>query len=295
MIEVKARRGLIAALLAAAALAGCNTTPAEDQQAVSNADSKAAFDTHQTTEWKTPFWERWSGDNSGKANSSSASAAPAPQFVQRNEPLSNVGLIVDGAVADSLPQAITDQAGKHGLLVLPQGMLQDALQHNKSCAQPGSDTCLSALSVYPGVRLLATLSPAANGQVAVRIRDTVLGKSYSETVTADAGGARQLLDDMAGQASMASWSTRSFSGGDNDLYISAGRVNGLAVGTELAVREPGKPVRTPSGQVVAWHAGKIVGKAKVSQWVSAILSKVTPESGKAPGPDYRLTLMPDSQ
>lgn len=295
MTEFKIRRGWLIALLATTVLAGCGTTPAEDHQAVNRTDSKAAFDINQPAHWSTPFWEKESSGDQGNQQQSGADNTPAPQFVKRNEPLSNVGLIVKDGVSDSLPQALSDQAGKHGLLVLPQAMLQDALQHDKSCAQPDSEACLSALAVYPGVRLLATLTPAANGKVAVEIRDTVLGKRYSEDVAADAGGARQLLDDMATQASMVAWSARPFPGGDNDLYISAGRVNGLAVGTELAVREPGKPVRTPSGQVVAWHPGKIVGKARVSQWVNALLSKVTPESGQAPGPDSRLTLMPDGQ
>lgn len=278
----KASQALLSVLVLGITLTGCTTTARENKHAVSMVDSKSAFDTDQPN-WKTPFWEKSSGDQSASSR--------APSFVKRDEPLSNVGLLVAPSVADVLPQSIADQAGEHGLLVLPQSMLSDALNHDKGCTQPGSDACLSALAVYPGVRLLAKLSPGDNGRVTVQVWDTRLGKSYTQSVSADGQGARQLLDNMAGQAAAASWSMQPFAGGEGSLYISSGRVNGLAEGAELAVREPGQAVRTPSGQVVAWRSGKIVGKAKVSRWVGATLSIVTAESGTAPGPGYRLTLM----
>lgn len=289
MTVLKARHALFGSLIAAATLlAGCNTTPQDRQQALDIVDSPIALN-QQQVEWKTPFWER----GAQQGNAAPDNTAEPPSFVKRNEPLGNVGLIVDGAVDPALPQALGQQAGAYGLLVLPRPLLADAMQHARGCDQPTSTACLSSLAVYPGVRLLVRLTPAANGQVAVQVQDTRLDKSYRQTVGGSADSARALLNGMASQAAMAPWAAQPFAGGDGSLYISAGRVNGLAEGTELAVREPGQPVRTPTGQVVAWHPGKIVGKARVAQWVSATLSRVVPLSGTAPGPDYRLTLEPN--
>jgi len=304
MISFKARHALLSTLLstliATALLAGCSTTPEDRQQAVASVDSAAAFDVHQTQEgdWKTPFWERFTknGSNNGQHQSQPAQqqqqTTRKPSFVKRDEPLGNLALIVDAAVPDSLPQTISDQAAEHGLLVLPQPLLKEAIKYGKGCQQLSSTTCQTSLAVYPGVRLLAKLTPAANGQVQVQVWDTHLHKSYQQTVSADANGASALLTGLTSQAAMAPWSIQPFPGGDGNLYISAGRVNGLAEGTELAVRTPGQAVRTPSGQVVAWHTGKVIGKAKVSKWVSATMSRITFASGVAPSADYRLTLLP---
>ena len=54
----------------------------------------------------------------------------------------------------------------------------------------------------------------------------------------------------------------------------------------------GRPVRTPTGQVVAWRAGEVVGKAKVAEWVGATLSRIEPVSGTVPSPAHRLSLAP---
>lgn len=292
MISFKARHALLSTLIATALLAGCSTTPEDRQQAMASVDSSAAFDVHQPhkDDWKTPFWERMGSSNSN--GQQQQEAVRKPSFVKRDEPLGNLALVVDDAVPDTLPQTISDQAAQHGLLVLPQTLLDEATKYAKGCDQLSSTACQASLAVYPGVRLLAKLTPAANGQVQVQVWDTRLHKSYQQSVSADANGASAVLAGLTSQAAMAPWSVQPFPGGDGNLYISSGRVNGLAEGTELAVREPGQPVRTPAGQVVAWHPGKIVGKAKVSQWISATLSRITPESGVAPGPNYRLTLLP---
>lgn len=299
MISFKARHALLSTLIVTALLAGCSTTPEDRQQAMASVDSSSAFDVHQPhgSDWKTPFWERGgnNGNSNGQQSQQQQQTIMKPSFVKRDEPLGNLALIVDASVPDILPQTISDQAAEHGLLVLPQPLLKEAIKYGKGCTQVSSATCQASLAMYPGVRLLAELTPAANGQVQVQVWDTHLHKSYQQTVSADTNGASTLLAGLTSQAAMAPWSVQPFPGGDGNLYISSGRVNGLAEGTELAVREPGQPVRTPSGQVVAWHTGKIVGKAKVSKWVSATMSRITLESGVAPGSDYRLTLLPKDQ
>ena len=131
-----------------------------------------------------------------------------------------------------------------------------------------------------------------NDTFAASTRQTFHNAHQRRRVANNDQGAARLLDSLASQAATADWSARPFQGEGNALYIAAGRVNGLAEGTVLEVREPGRPVRTPTGQVVAWRAGEVVGKAKVAEWVGATLSRIEPVSGTVPSPAHRLSLAP---
>ena len=287
MIKFTARTLLLSTAVAAFSLSGCALTDADAKHALEIADNSSNLNTPQP-DWDTPFWERWSQQPESK-NSDENNAV---SFSRRDQPLANVALITDGPVQASMPETLTSQAADHGLLILPKGLVQDAIGHTSACQDLDSQACRSALAVYPGVRLLVQAHADEDGRVVVEVWDTTLDKELTERVANNEQGASRLLDSLTSQAAMADWSVRPFQGDGNALYIAAGRVNGLAEGTVLEVRERGHAVRTPTGQVVAWRAGDVVGKAKVVEWVGATLSRIEPVSGDAPGPDHRLSLAP---
>lgn len=285
MIKFNSRILLLSGVLAASGLSGCALTDAEAEQAMQVVDSPTALNTPQP-EWDTPFWER--GNRAAPADDE----RQAPSFTRRDAPLANVAIVLDDGVDDTLPEALVGRASDHGMLVLPKGLVQDALTHTPGCDDLAGEVCRSALAVYPGARLVVKIDDAGGDQVAVRVWDTALNKELQERVGNNDQGAARLLDSLGSQVAAAEWSVRPFVGEGNALYIAAGRVNGLAEGTELEVREPGRAVRTPTGQVVAWRAGEVIGKARVAEWVGATLSRVEPVSGTAPTPNHRLSLAP---
>ncbi len=285
MIKFNSRTLLLSGALAAFGLSGCALTDTEAKQAMDIVDSPTALNTPQA-EWDTPFWER------GNRDAAAGDQRQAPSFTRRDAPLANVAIALDDAVDDTLPEALVARAAEHGMLVLPKGMVQDALTHTPGCDNLASETCRSALAVYPGARLVVKIDAAAGDQVAVRVWDTALNKELEQALANNDQGAARLLESLGSQVAAAEWSVRPFVGEGDALYIAAGRVNGLAEGTELDVREPGRAVRTPTGQVVAWRAGEVIGKARVAEWVGATLSRVEPVSGTAPTPTHRLSLAP---
>ncbi|GAA5132909.1 hypothetical protein [Alloalcanivorax gelatiniphagus] len=285
MIKFNSRTVLLSGALAAFGLSGCALTDTEAKQAMDIVDSPTALNTPQA-EWGTPFWER--GNRAGSADDGKT----APSFTRRDAPLANVAIALDDGLDATLPRALTAGAAEHGMLVLPKGLVQDALNNTPGCDDLASEACRSALSVYPGARLVVRIDAASGGQASVRVWDTALNKELEERVANDDQGAARLLESLGNQVAAAEWSARPFVGEGDDLYIAAGRVNGLAEGTELEVREPGRAVRSPTGQVVAWRAGQVVGKARVAEWVGATLSRVESVSGTALSPKHRLSLAP---
>ncbi|MFP1682034.1 hypothetical protein ACLD0W_05945 [Alloalcanivorax sp. C16-1] len=285
MIKFNSRTVLLFGALAGFGLSGCALTDTEAQQALDIADGPAALNTPQA-DWDTPFWEQ------GNRAAPAGEERQAPSFTRRDAPLANVAITLGDAVDDTLPEALAARGSDHGLLVLPKGMVQDALTHTPGCDDLAGETCRSALAVYPGARLVVKIDAAGGDQVAVRVWDTALNKELQERVANNDQGAARLLESLGNQVSAAEWSVRPFVGEGDALYIATGRVNGLAEGTELEVREPGRAVRTPTGQVVGWRAGEVIGKARVAEWVGATLSRVEPVSGTAPTPNHRLSLAP---
>ena len=158
-------------------------------------------------------------------------------------------------------------------------------------ASCGATVCLAWFASYPGVRRLANVKANSQGGLAVTLRDTTRDDSASTTLSgASEQSAGALLDELEARAGSARWSVKAFDGGDGHLYISAGRRNGLDLGTELQVRQPGTPIRTPAGQVVAWRPGAVSGTVKVTQWVGEGMSVIETVSGTAPTASDWLTL-----
>jgi hypothetical protein len=98
------------------------------------------------------------------------------------------------------------------------------------------------------------------------------------------------MDEINRRVAMAPWSSRAFQGEDGGLYISASRVNGLNQGQQLDVREPGKAVRAPSGQMVAFRPGQSVGKVEIVEFVGDYLAVVKTVSGQTPDSRHWITL-----
>ena len=212
------RRALLG-LLAAAFVSGCASQNLDTENALEMVDSPAELNTPKP-EWKTPFWERGASDQGA-----------VTAFQRRDEPLNNVGVLVQGQLgnADAFWSTLTEGAPEHGFVIVPTGTLRDALSNTQGCgnAPLQSESCLDGLTTYPGVRLLVEVVPAGQNQLQVSLRDTTREGVSTVTLGTDSnGGANALLDELAARADSARWSVRAFDGGDGHVYIPAGRRNG---------------------------------------------------------------------
>ena len=142
MIKLTARTVLFSSVLAAFSLSGCALTDAEAEQALEIADSPSNLNTPQP-DWDTPFWEPWS---QAQADGNKGDQPRAVSFNRRDQPLANVALVTDGAVQAALPETLTKEAAEHGLLILPKGLVQDAIAHTSECNDLASQACRSALA-----------------------------------------------------------------------------------------------------------------------------------------------------
>ena len=155
-----------------------------------------------------------------------------------------------------------------------------------------AEACLASLAAYPGVRMLVEVSTAQDGNgLSAELHDTSLNAHYRIDRFANSeAGADALMDEINRRVAMAPWSSRVFQGEDGGLYISASRVNGLNQGQQLDVREPGKAVRAPSGQVVAFRPGQSVGRVEIVEFVGDYLAVVKTVSGQTPDDRHWITL-----
>ena len=290
MTQITPRRALIAALifgpLAAGTLSGCATQDMTTEDTTALVDSQAAFNTDKPN-WETPFWERW------------ANAAPRqaerPDTADGEPPLANIGLVLSPAISDGedLISTLYSDAAEQGLRPLPGGLVAETLNSAEPCQQDtASEACLASLAAYPGVRMLVEVTPAQDGNgLSAELHDTSLNAHYRIDRFANSeAGADALMDEINRRVAMAPWSSRAFQGEDGGLYISASRVNGLNQGQQLDVREPGKAVRAPSGQMVAFRPGQSVGKVEIVEFVGDYLAVVKTVSGQTPDSRHWITL-----
>lgn len=290
MTQIIPRRALITALifgpLAAGTLTGCATQDMTTEDTTALVDSQAAFNTDKPN-WETPFWERW------------ANAAPRqakrPDTADGEPPLANIGLVLSPSVSDgeALISTLYSDASEQGLRPLPGGLVAETLDSAAPCQQdPASEACLASLAAYPGVRMLVEVAPAQDGNgLSAELHDTSLNAHYRiERFANSEAGAAALMDEINRRVAMAPWSSRAFQGEDGGLYISASRVNGLNQGQQLDVREPGKAVRAPSGQMVAFRPGQSVGKVEIVEFVGDYLAVVKTVSGQTPDSRHWITL-----
>jgi len=273
MTQIIPRRALIAALIAGplsvGTLAGCATQGMTTEDTTALVDSQAAFNT-DTPNWETPFWERW-------INNASAGKAERP----------------DTADGEALISTLYSDASEQGLRPLPGGLVAETLDSAEPCRQDtAAEACLASLAAYPGVRMLVEVSTAQDGNgLSAELHDTSLNAHYRIDRFANSeAGADALMDEINRRVAMAPWSSRVFQGEDGGLYISASRVNGLNQGQQLDVREPGKAVRAPSGQVVAFRPGQSVGRVEIVEFVGDYLAVVKTVSGQTPDDRHWITL-----
>ena len=295
MTQIIPRRALIAALiagpLAVGTLAGCATQDMTTEDTTALVDSEAAFDNDKPN-WQTPFWERW-------AENASAGKSERPDTADGEAPLANIGLVLSPSISDgeALISTLYSDASEQGLRPLPGGLVAETLDSAAPCQQDtAAEACLASLAAYPGVRMLVEISPAQDGNgLSAELHDTSLNAHYRIDRFANSeAGADALMDEINRRVAMAPWSSRVFQGEDGGLYISASRVNGLNQGQRLDVREPGKAVRAPSGQVVAFRPGQSVGRVEIVEFVGDYLAVVKTVSGQTPDDRHWITL-PASQ
>ena len=290
MTQIIPRRALIAALiagpLAVGTLGGCATQDMTTEDTTALVDSQAAFNTDKPN-WETPFWERWA--NVGPRQ------AERPDTTDGEAPLANIGLVLSPAISDgeALISTLYSDASEQGLRPLPGGLVAETLNSAEPCQQDtAAQACLASLAAYPGVRMLVEVTPAQDGNgLSAELHDTSLNAHYRIDRFANSeAGAAALMDEINRRVAMAPWSSRAFQGEDGGLYISASRVNGLNQGQQLDVREPGKAVRAPSGQVVAFRPGQSVGRVEIVEFVGDYLAVVKTVSGQTPDDRHWITL-----
>ena len=275
-----------ALILTLAVLSAC-ATDITQEETLALTDSELALDREQS-DWQTPFWE--SRTNAG------SSQTERPDTVSGDDPLTNIGLVLAPSIQDgrALVETLYSDGQGQGLRPLPGGLVAETINTADACQNQAtaSDACLASLAAYPGVRLLVEIMPAQEGDgLSAELHDTSLNAHYRIDRFANSeAGADALMDEINRRVAMAPWSSRVFQGEDGGLYISASRVNGLNQGQQLDVREPGKAVRAPSGQVVAFRPGQSVGKVEIVEFVGDYLAVVKTVSGQTPDDRHWITL-----
>lgn len=323
--------------LAAGCASGSDERAMADDGRMALADSDAAFG-YESTDWETPFWERWiARARSGAAEAESRQVAATERPARRNAATPatastdsraidaaaaagmqpRIGVYIAPAARGSLAayrliNALDRRAADHGIALVKPGELDDAVAGTDACPADTAQECPKLLSIFPGVRLLVVLDPgegsAGSASVETRMLDTDFGVEYDTSSTtlefddanADEAGAsgsdvavwsEHLLDLAADRLAIAPWFTHTFAlTEDEDMYVSAGRESGLAVGDTLIVHGEGSVVRAPSGRPVAWRPGAEDGRVRVTQLVGRNVAVVEHLSGRRPDPRDRLTL-----
>lgn len=260
---------------------GCVNMSASDQ--VDMADSDAALK-YQKPDWQKPFWEQDRGTASTKAD------RPEPDAKPSGQTLTNIGLVTDRSgqtVAAAWPDKLQATAASYGFHLVPQTQLNEALQRSSSCADNALTVdCAHSLAVFPGVRMLIDLSENQT----ITIVDGSAGVAYPAMRLPASDTNDALMQQARERANLGPWTLKVFTGNDNRLYITAGKVNGLEVGTELTVHKPGQLVSAPNGQPIAWRAGDRIGKVKVAELVGNQLAVIASVSGEKPTPADELLL-----
>lgn len=279
MTPIRAITGISLSVLLSVAISGCVHMSASDQ--VDMADSDSALNYHKP-KWQKPFWEQ--------DRSSAPVTHPAPVANDSNQLLTNIGLVTDRSgktVAAAWPADLQATAARYGFRLVPQTQLNEALQRSSGCA---ADTltiaCANSLAVFPGVRMLIDLG----ADQTITIVDGSADVVYPAMSLPGSDTNEALMQQARERAGLGPWALKVFAGNDNRLYITAGKVNGLKVGTELTVHKPGQLVSAPNGQPIAWRAGDTIGRVKVAELVGDQLAVIASVSGEKPTPADELLL-----
>ncbi len=268
------------ALTLSITLVGC-VSPQQAEEQRKLVDSPAGFNMEEN-EWRAPFWERGVStvdDRTREVSSSSVQAAPASGQLRTN-------LAIVGA-SDSLYRELDNTAADYGFRLIPRSELRDALTNTPECDDTTSEACAEALAAYPGSRLVVTIE----GGSTATITDAASGARWGATELTSGKQGEELLELVSQRADIAPWAMKAFRADDGRLYLSAGRANGLEVGDELAIHEPGTLVRAPNGQPITWRSGERVGTVRIGELFGSDLSALVPVAGQRPTPEHDLILI----
>lgn len=272
-------------VLCALLLSGCVTTPADEQIAL--ADSESALN-YNKPNWHTPFWQQ---NIPQPVAGKPAPVTPATSAQGSGQILTNVAIVADPASdrqALPWPANLQTEAANAGFRLIPQDVVAEAIRRLPACSEGPSLACANALAIYPGVRLLIQISD--NRQAIVV--DSSIDRAYPPVLLDKGDPIGSALETARHQAQLGPWVLKAFTGDDGRLYISAGRHNGVKVGDQLTVHQPGRLVRAPSGQPVAWRTGPTTGRVRVSELVGDELAAIVSVAGKAPERDNELLFAP---
>jgi len=281
MMPIRALTGFTLTAFLGLATSGCVNMSAEEQ--VDMVDSDAALNYHKPN-WQKPFWEQ------DRNTRPAQSVRPEPDANPSGQTLTNIGLVTDRSgqtVAAAWPADLQTTAASYGFRLVPQTQLNEALQRSSSCATNAiTVACANSLAVFPGVRMLIDLGPSQ----AITIIDGSADVAYPAMSLPASDTSEALMQQARERASLSPWTLKVFAANDNRLYITAGKVNGMEVGTELTVHKPGQLVSAPNGQPIAWRAGETIGRVKVAELVGSQLAVVASVSGEKPTPSDELLL-----
>ncbi|MDX1801052.1 MAG: hypothetical protein R3303_09005 [Marinobacter sp.] len=279
MTPIRTITGVSLSVLFGFAVSGCVNMSASDQ--VDMADSDSALNYHKPN-WQKPFWEQ--------DRSTAPVVQTAPVNPDNGQVLTNIGLVTDRSgqtVAAAWPADLQTTAAGYGFHLVPQTQLDEALNRSTACTDEALTTaCADSLAVFPGIRLLIDLG----AEQTVTIVDSSADVAYPAMSLPASNTNEALMQQAKERASLSPWTLKVFAGNDNRLYITAGKMNGLKVGTELTVHKPGQLVSAPNGQPIAWRAGDRIGKVKVAELVGNQLSVIALVSGEKPTPADELLL-----
>lgn len=204
-------------VLAGAGLAaGCASGPDErvaaDDGRMALADSDAAFG-YESTDWETPFWERWiararsdaaeadeqtaASQRSARRGAATVAAASSDSSHAGNAVAATgmqprIGVYIapesrGSLAAYRLINALDRRAADHGIALVKPGELDDAVAGTDACPADTAQECPKLLSIFPGVRLLVVLDPgqsrAGSASVETRMLDTDFGVEYDTSST----------------------------------------------------------------------------------------------------------------
>jgi len=229
-------------------------------------------------------------------------AAPADSPNLRAYPL-KIGVLLkkDGfsaTAAGRLMQAANQAADENMLLVNDTGMREAVA--STDCEAASDIACIAEnAALYPGVRMLLTVNQARlpetfPGQAALRLTlwDAALMYQYPEIEITDRIEGREqaeaffqhamaeVFDYARRKAGVMPPHCRVFSVKENRIYINAGKVTGVPVGSEYTVVSGGDTVNSPNGVPVAWVPESEEARIRVERLVGSDAAQCTVVNGE---------------
>ena len=236
------------------------------------------------------------------ASQNTQPAAPVNALAAYQGSRTKLATVVTGAIDPTLQrrlqQAIDASSNRHPITTASPQQLADQLAQ-PACSEPASVECAERLAIYPGVRLVAVITPRVEGSQlsgTLTMLDAAYGIAYKPsqfripalngavTEAALQGLADQIAYTAVDRAGIAPWTTRAFASSDGEWHIAAGGRSGLSVGDRLTIRGPGKLVRSPTGAPAGWAPGSVKGVLEVTSLFGTDFATAKLVEGQPPSP-----------